>query len=64
MEGHCSTGQSPQWALLPMEEDCSPQVVTILTELSRLTKGKEVYYFKQPKLVSYAYKMETNGDEY
>ena len=47
-----------------MEEDSSPQVVTILTELSRLTKGKEVYYFKQPKLVSYAYKMETNGDEY
>jgi len=21
MEGHCSTGQSPQWALVPMEED-------------------------------------------
>jgi len=20
MEGHCSTGQSPQWAVLPMEE--------------------------------------------
>ena len=21
MEGHCSTGQSPQWAVLPMEEE-------------------------------------------
>jgi len=20
MEGHCSTGQSPQWAVVPMEE--------------------------------------------
>ena len=21
MEGHCSTGQSPQWAVVPIEED-------------------------------------------
>jgi hypothetical protein len=21
MEGYCSTGQSPQWAVLPMEEE-------------------------------------------
>jgi len=21
MEGHCSTGQCPQWALVPMEEE-------------------------------------------
>jgi len=21
MEGHCSTGQSPQWAVAPMEEE-------------------------------------------
>jgi len=21
MEGHCSTSQSPQWAVLPMEEE-------------------------------------------
>jgi len=21
MEGHCSTGQSPQWALVPVEEE-------------------------------------------
>jgi hypothetical protein len=23
MEGYCSTGQSPQWAVVPMEEDIS-----------------------------------------
>jgi len=21
MEGHCSTGQSPEWAVVPMEEE-------------------------------------------
>jgi len=21
MEGHCSTGQSPKWAVVPMEEE-------------------------------------------
>jgi len=21
MEGHCSTGQNPQWAIVPMEEE-------------------------------------------
>jgi hypothetical protein len=21
MKGHCSTGQSPQWAVVPMEEE-------------------------------------------
>jgi len=21
MEGHCSTGKSPQWAVVPMEEE-------------------------------------------
>jgi len=21
MEGHCSTGESPQWAVVPMEEE-------------------------------------------
>ena len=24
MEGHCSTGQSPQWAVVPMEEEDQP----------------------------------------
>ena len=32
MEGHCSTGQSPQWAVVPMEEEeevCSINDVTV-----------------------------------
>jgi len=24
VEGYCSTGQSPQWAVVPMEEDVYP----------------------------------------
>jgi len=31
MEGHCSTGQSPQWAVMPMEEE-EEQVVTRLQD--------------------------------
>ena len=40
MEGHCSTGQSPQWAVVPMEEeeeeeeeeeDDDDDVLTLLT---------------------------------
>ena len=34
-EGHCSTGQSPQWAVVPMEEENkntgAPNVIRILT---------------------------------
>ena len=30
MEGHCSTGQSPQWAVVPIEEEeiiiCPPEL--------------------------------------
>ena len=26
MEGHCSTGQSPQWAVVPMEEEEEDEV--------------------------------------
>jgi len=26
MEGHCSTGQSPQWVLVPMEEEEEEEV--------------------------------------
>ena len=26
MEGHCSTGQSPQWAVVPMEEEEEEEV--------------------------------------
>ena len=30
MEGHCSTGQSPQWAVVPMEEDDDNEVQACL----------------------------------
>jgi len=33
MEGHCSTGHSPQWEVVPMEEE-----VEVLGELQRKTK--------------------------
>ena len=35
MEGHCSTGQSPQWALVPMEEE-EEVIATRCTNLSNL----------------------------
>jgi len=28
MEGHCSTGQSPQWAVMPMEEEGRSEVTS------------------------------------
>jgi len=28
MEGHCLTGQSPQWAVVPMEEEEEEEEVT------------------------------------
>jgi len=27
MEGHCSTGQSPQWAVVPMEEEEEEDII-------------------------------------
>jgi hypothetical protein len=30
MEGHCSTGQSPQWAVMPMEEEEEEEEVVFL----------------------------------
>ena len=33
MEGHCSTGQSPQWAVVPMEDEGSIKLAFVsLTE--------------------------------
>jgi hypothetical protein len=29
MEGHCSTGQSPQWAVVPMEEEEEEEMLHI-----------------------------------
>ena len=33
MEGHCSTGQSPQWAVVPMEEEEEEYYNTIVLQL-------------------------------
>jgi len=30
MEGHCSTGQSPQWAVMPMEEE--EEIINLVRE--------------------------------
>jgi hypothetical protein len=31
MEGYCSTGQSPQWAVVPMEEEEEWQLEMVVT---------------------------------
>ena len=31
MEGHCSTGQSPQWVVMPMEEEEEERIVRYMT---------------------------------
>ena len=33
MEGHCATGQSPQWAVVPMEEEESTKVTQTQCQL-------------------------------
>jgi len=45
MEGHCSTGQSPQWAVVPMEEEEehseeNPTHGNMYRTEKRLTAGK------------------------
>ena len=40
MKGHCSTGQSPQWAVVPMEEEedlVSPIIKFRLSQLQNVT---------------------------
>jgi len=34
MEGHCSTGQSPQWAVVPMEEEDVGFIIRITNSIS------------------------------
>jgi hypothetical protein len=33
MEGHCSTGQSPQWAVVPMEEEEEGESIVMYTTI-------------------------------
>jgi len=48
MEGHCSTGQSPQWALVPMEEE----------EEEELKSDKNNGYFTCRPIYSYEVKVK------
>ena len=32
MEGHCSTGKSPQWAVAPMEEEEEEEEVVLFND--------------------------------
>jgi hypothetical protein len=32
MEGHCSTGRSPQWAVVPMEEEQEEEDIGFIIE--------------------------------
>jgi len=41
MEGHSSTGQSPQWAVVPMEEEQQEEEVSLLTLHSNHLRPKE-----------------------
>jgi hypothetical protein len=43
MEGHCSTGQSPQWAVVPMEEEEEEEKKK---KWRRKKKKKRRMYFK------------------
>jgi len=36
MEGHCSTGQSPQWAVVPMEEETTDKRLLLLEDTKEL----------------------------
>jgi len=35
MEGHCSSGQSPQWAVVPMEEEEEEEEEEVLYSTTR-----------------------------
>jgi hypothetical protein len=43
MEGHCSTGQSPQWAVVPMEGDEYSSYLTENNVSIRKTNWRMVY---------------------
>ena len=46
MEGHCSTGQSPQWAVVPMEEDSYFITVTLHVQKQELPIHNHTSYGK------------------
>ena len=48
MEGHCSTGQSPQWAVVPMEEEAAlnRQITSSFVALSSALQCRAVQMHK------------------
>jgi hypothetical protein len=45
MEGHCSTGQSPQWAVVPMKEE-EEEDINILLECDDSSRIQKVSLFE------------------
>jgi len=48
MEGHCSTGQRPQWAVVPMEEEDLFVVVVISHSAFSLCVLNKIFVFNSP----------------
>ena len=51
MEGHCSTGQSPQWAVEPMEEEvtnATPTDIVRHSALLRAVSGCSLHIVSRP----------------
>ena len=46
MEGHCSTGQSPQWAVVPMEEEDNVCLFYLEFKKLRITQNIRYYILK------------------
>jgi len=44
MERHCLTGQSPQWAVVPMEEEDIPNYIQYCTGWGKITSILSVGY--------------------
>ena len=47
MEGHCSTGQSPQWTVVPMEEEeeeyCNLEIGGMYSQKTRRDEQRRKY---------------------
>ena len=44
MEGHCSTGQSPQWDVVPMEEEGYLPTMTYILNIPYILKQRLIYF--------------------
>jgi hypothetical protein len=50
MEGHCSTGQSPQWAVVPMKEEEESQYSALFFSLIMLPEYECFHFFQWLKI--------------